>query len=70
MIAIEIVDVTDNDIPSRVCCNCRHNIRIGEDANIQCHCDVDGHFIGYIACFNHWCRKWAKDHKFEEVDYE
>lgn len=47
----------------RCCCNCRHNIRTGEIANIKCHCDVDGHYIGYIDCFLGWCRKWASDKK-------
>ena len=50
----------------RVCCNCRHNIRTGEGGNIECHCDIDGHYIGYVECFEHWCRRWAKDHTFDE----
>jgi len=52
----------------RVCCNCRHNIRTGEVGNIECHCDIDGHYIGYVECFEHWCRRWAKDHTFDEED--
>lgn len=53
---------------SRVCCNCRHNIRSGDPGHITCHCEIDGHYIGYIACFEDWCRRWAKDHKFDSAE--
>ena len=43
----------------RCCCNCRRNIRSGKP--IECHCEIDGHYIGYIQCFDGWCRHWAKD---------
>lgn len=45
----------------KVCCNCRHCIRTGEIANIECHCDIDNHYIGYIACMTYWCRHWSRD---------
>ena len=48
----------------KVCCSCRHNIRSGEP--IKCHCEVDGHYIGYIECMTHWCRHWARDRKWDE----
>ena len=54
----------------RCCCNCRHDIRVprnGNQADIECICEIDGHYIGYIECFEHWCRRWAKDHKFDDV---
>lgn len=35
---------------SRVCCNCRHNIRTGDPGKIKCHCDIDNHYIGYVRC--------------------
>ena len=54
----------------RVCCNCRHNIRTGIDGNILCTCDIDNHSIGYVACFEHWCRHWSKSHKFDDVEVE
>ena len=37
----------------RTCCNCDHRI-----ADIN-HCDVDGAYINYSQCFEHWCRKWS-----------
>lgn len=45
----------------KVCCNCRHNIRTGEIDNIQCHCEIDGSYIGYVQCMEHWCRHWSKE---------
>lgn len=38
----------------RVCCNCKH--RTKPDS-----CDIDGHFISYLACFTAWCRRWKKE---------
>lgn len=50
----------------RVCCNCGNNIRKEEaSGRIQCYCAIDGHRIGYVACFEHWCRRWKKDRKWD-----
>lgn len=50
----------------RCCCNCRHNIRTWDDkGNCTTHCEIDGHYIGYVECFIGWCRRWAKD-KWQE----
>ena len=51
----------------RCCCNCRHCIRILMKTYIETRCEIDGHYIGYVECFEGWCRRWAKDHKFDEV---
>lgn len=53
----------------RVCCNCGNNIRIRdeEDNFVRCECAIDGRYIGYIECFEHWCRRWKKDRKWDEV---
>lgn len=51
----------------RKCVNCGHyntGVRDGDSIAI-CHCELDGHYISYIACFEHWCRHWCKDHKFD-----
>lgn len=45
----------------RICCNCRHDIRIEEKGHINNYCEIDGHYIGYVACFEDWCRHWAKE---------
>lgn len=46
----------------RCCCNCRRNVRVEEHGGVNCYCDVDGHYISYVACFDDWCRHWAKEH--------
>jgi len=46
---------------NKVCCNCRHNIRTGEVPNIECHCEIDGSYIGYVKCMEYWCRHWSKE---------
>ena len=48
---------------NRCCCNCRRNKRTDENQRIVCHCEVDGHYIGYVQCFTGWCRRWASDAK-------
>jgi hypothetical protein len=45
---------------ARVCCSCRHNKRIPNGTDMQCKCDIDGHYIGYIECFDCWCRRWQR----------
>lgn len=45
----------------RICCNCRHNERRPRKTYIECYCNIDGHYIGYVQCFDNWCRHWAKD---------
>lgn len=52
---------------TRVCCNCRHNIRVPARSGIETHCEIDGHWISYLECMSGWCRRWAKDHKFDNI---
>ena len=52
-----------SEINGKVCCNCRHNIRTGKIGERECYCEIDGHYIGYIACFEGWCKHWATDAK-------
>lgn len=47
----------------KVCCNCRHNIRHFNKDKGGAHCDIDNHYIGYVACMEYWCRHWASDKK-------
>lgn len=50
----------------RKCVNCGHNIREkADDGSIVCRCEIDSHRIGYIECFECWCRRWCKDHSFD-----
>lgn len=52
----------------KVCCNCVHNIRTGEVPDIKCHCNIDGHYIGYMDCMTGWCRRWKRDRKLDKED--
>jgi len=52
----------------KVCCNCRHNIRKPKKDYIECHCDIDNHYIGYVACMTYWCRHWAKEKQQTESE--
>lgn len=50
------------------CVNCRHCLRIPKKTYIETRCEIDDHYIGYVECFEHWCRRWAKDHTFDEAE--
>lgn len=54
---------------SRCCCNCRRNIRTGKPGEVTCHCEIDGHYISYVMAFDGWCRRWAKDHRFNDCKH-
>lgn len=43
---------------ARKCVNCRRRIL---DNRGNSHCEIDGHYIGYLECFDGWCRHWATD---------
>lgn len=49
-----------SDRGERCCCFCARNIRSGKVTNIKCYCDLDGHYIGYISCFEDWCKHWKR----------
>lgn len=55
-----ITEVTEE---SECCCSCRHNIRKQDEkqAGIYCECEIDGHYIGYIACFESVCDKYRAE---------
>lgn len=43
----------------KCCCSCTHNIRQKEEI-IRCYCEIDGHYINYVACFEDVCEKYEK----------
>ena len=60
---------------NRKCVNCRHNIRKEKPSgNIECVCEITNSHIGYVKCFEGWCRHWAnqksdgKEAKFVVID--
>lgn len=54
----------------RCCCNCRRCIRTWDGGNCTTHCEIDGHYIGYVECFEGWCRRWASDEKKWQTESE
>ena len=55
---------------NRCCCNCRHDIRTPKNGRIVNNCEIDGHYIGYIECFEGWCKHWAVDKWQMEAENE
>lgn len=54
------------DCQKRRCVNCGNNRRIPKEGYYDCRCEFDGHSIGYVECFEGWCRHWRKDVTFDE----
>lgn len=49
----------------RVCCNCGNCIRYPTKDGIRCRCAINDHYIGYLQCFEHWCRRWKRERKWD-----
>ena len=47
----------------RVCCNCRHNVRIQDEkySTIYCHCEIHDYNMSYAQVMEGWCRRWSKE---------
>ena len=45
----------------KVCCNCRHNKRKPIKGHIECHCDIDNRYLGYVEVMTGWCRHWSRE---------
>lgn len=45
----------------KVCCNCRHNVRVEKDGHIKNICEVKNKYMGYVPAMEGWCRHWAKE---------
>lgn len=48
-----------------MCCNCGNCIRYPTKDGIRCKCAIDGRHIGYLQCFEHWCRRWKRERKWD-----
>ena len=56
-----LTEVTDE---SKCCCSCRNNIRTHDKVwGCVCHCEIDGHYIGYVNNFDTVCEEWEKDNE-------
>ena len=54
----------------RVCCSCGNCIRMQSSKLAECietYCAIDGHYIGYVECFTHWCRRWKRERKWDDA---
>jgi len=51
----------------KCCCNCLHCARWPTSKGIECHCDLDDKYLGYLTVMNtdNDCCKWEKETKWE-----
>ena len=51
----------------KVCCNCRHCIRVRNEETLytECHCEISGVYLSYQSVMGDWCRHWAKEQEDE-----
>ena len=46
----------------KVCCNCRHCKRVyNKLTNVECRCELDNCYLGYLTVMSHCCRHWARE---------
>lgn len=52
----------------KVCCNCRHNIRVQDekDKMTHCYCEIRDYNMSYAQVMEGWCRRWVKEKEKEE----
>ena len=50
----------------QACVNCGRCVRLVEDGEIRCHCELDNHLIGYVECFTSWCRRWKSEKRAKQ----
>ena len=56
---MQIVETKEDE---KCCCSCKRNIRESTpDGYVDCHCELDGHYIGYVNNFNNVCEEWEED---------
>lgn len=53
--------ITEKTKEYECCCSCKHNKRKKDGNNVYCECEIDEHYISYIACFENVCERWVKE---------
>lgn len=51
---------------TKVCCNCRHCIRVHDGihlSSVSCYCEVYRTYLTYADVFELKCKHWAKEVK-------
>lgn len=51
----------------RLCCNCLHCARWQKKSGIECHCDLDDKYLGYLTVMDEEndCKHWEKETKWD-----
>ena len=51
----------------RLCCNCLHCARWKKSTGIECHCDLDDKYLGYLQVMDedNNCENWEKETKWD-----
>lgn len=54
---------------TKCCCNCLHCARWKKSSGIECHCDIDDRYLGYLDVMNedNDCCRWEKETKWDEA---
>ena len=53
---------------TKACCNCKHCIRTKiDDTHIQCNCDIDGHYQGYLEVMGLRCELWELENESKTI---
>lgn len=54
----------------KCCCNCLHCARWKKSSGIECHCDIDDRYLGYLDVMdeNNHCKNWEKETKWDEAE--
>jgi len=51
----------------KLCCNCLHCARWKKSTGVECHCDLDDKYLGYLQVMDEEndCDKWEKETKWD-----
>ena len=51
----------------RLCCNCLHCARWRKKDGIECHCDLNDKYLGYLTVMDEEndCKHWEKETKWD-----
>lgn len=53
-----------SEVNGKVCCNCRHCVRVPKEiVGVECRCDLDNSYLGYLTVMEHWCRHWSRERR-------
>lgn len=53
---------------SQACVNCSYDKRIATEYGTECRCEIDNHYIGYVACFEQTCEEFKRTTKWDKKE--